>query len=155
MTRSENYDSIMSPPRRSGCSTYGERLAIRLGLRSPKRSLPLLDEWGARHADPDSGLWALTPSCGSGYWELWAPGSADPDVDFPYADAEPHALHQAREGENGEDDLAATSGWLVSWLERVTGARVIDLVEGWSAPYGPVRDREYVIYARVDTGRPA
>jgi hypothetical protein len=98
-------------------------------------------------------VWALTPPCGYGYWELWAPGSADPDAVFPYADAEPHALHPSREEENGEDDLAAISWWLEPWLERGTGARVIDLVEGWSAPYGPVPDREYVIYARVDTGR--
>jgi len=77
------------------------------------------------------------------------------EINHPFfgADAEPHALHPSREEENGEDDLAAISGWLEPWLEQVTGARAIDLVEGWSAPYGPVPDREYVIYAQVDAGR--
>jgi len=121
-----------------------------LGRRRPKWTLPLLDEWCARHADPDSGLWALTPPCGYGWWSLWAPGSADPTADYPYEHVEPFALHPAREGENGEDDLTAISGWLTPWLEEVTGGRVVDLVEGWCAPYGPARDcREYVIYAQV------
>ena len=125
-------------------------LAAYLGRRHPKRSLPLLDEWCARHAEPDSGLWALTPPCGHGWWSLWAPGSADPDADYPYEHVEPFALHPAREGENGEDDLTAISGWLTPWIEDVTGGRVVDLVEGWCAPYGPARDcREYVIYAQV------
>jgi len=121
-----------------------------LGRRRPKWTLPLLDEWCARHADPDSGWWALTPPCGCGWWSLWAPGSADPDADYPYEDGEPLALHPARAGENGEDDLAAIGGWLTPWLEEVTGGLVVDLVEGWCAPYGPARDcREYVIYAQV------
>ena len=126
-------------------------LAAYLGRRRPKWTLPLLDEWCACHADPDSGLWALTPPCGYGWWSLWAPGSADPDADFPYTeDAGPYARHPAREGENGEDDLAAIGGWLGPWIEEVTGARVVDLVEGWCAPYGPARTlREYVIYAQV------
>jgi len=130
-------------------------LATRLGGRRRTWALPLLDEWCARHVDPESGVWALTPPCGYGFWSLWAPGSADPDADFPYEDrcphaGQPYALHPARQGENGEDGLPEIRGWLVPWLVEVTGGRVVDLVEGWSAPYGPERtSREYVIYAVV------
>ncbi len=124
-------------------------LATRLGWRRPKWALAPLDGWAAWHTDPDAGVWSLTPPCGHGWWRLWAPGSPDPDVDFPYEDREPYARHPARDG---ADDLPAIYGWLVPWVEQVTGGRVVDLVQGWSPPYGPARDlREYVIYARVVT----
>jgi len=127
-------------------------LAPRLGGRRPTWPLPPLDGWDAWHADPDSGVWSLTPPCGHGWWSLWAPGSADPGIEFPYEDRCPDARHPARDGENGEEDLAAIRGWLVPWIEEVTSGRVVDLVEDWSAPYGPARTfREYVIYARVVT----
>jgi len=119
-----------------------------LGRRRLTWSPPMLDDWCAASADPDSGVWALTPPCWNGVWKLWAPGSADPYADFPYS-GEPHTQHPAR---GGEDDLGAIIGWLLPWLEDVTGGRVADALEGWCAPYRPERDcrrGEYVIYVRV------
>lgn len=118
-------------------------------LFRPGRRLPMLDDWSAMHTDPASGVWAVSPPCGHGLWLLWPPGAADPDADFPY-EGDPAAEHPARPGENGGDRLADIEHWLRPWVERESGGRITELVEGWCAPYGPDRNlREYAIYARV------
>lgn len=123
---------------------------VRSLFRRATGARPFLDEWSARHADPTSGVWAVCPPCGYGWWNLWAPGAADPAADFPYS-GEPFARHPANlDDDYGEEELADIEHWLLPWLEETSGGLVVELVDGWCAPYGPRRgSREYVIYARV------
>ncbi|WP_163552030.1 hypothetical protein [Candidatus Frankia alpina] len=109
-----------------------------------------LSDWHPRHRVPAGDVWAVTPPCGYGHWTLFAPGSRSGP--WPYEGITPAATRPATEP--GEyhvqlclDDVAA---WLGPWVEQVTGTRVVEMVEGLSAPYGPAGDLyEYVIYVRV------
>jgi hypothetical protein len=101
-----------------------------------------LADWEAGHGDPNGDVWCVSPAYGHA-WRLWPPGTqrdengrinddaaAEWPVD-PVEDSEPTWL-------------ADVESWMRSWIEDVSGGRVVEMVEGltWS---------EYVIYARVVT----
>lgn len=130
--------------RKTRCSSHGHR----------KRWLPELDDWSHQHNNPNSGVWAVTPPCGYGHWDLFAPGATQ-DGDRFYT-GDPFAQHAAREDENGNDGLPEIRKWLLPWVETVSGGVVTDVVEGWCAPYGPdLSCREYAIYLQVSGGHMA
>jgi hypothetical protein len=112
-----------------------------------------LTVWHAEHRDPAAGVWAVRPPCGYGRWTLYRPG-AQPDEHGFDRDADVADVHPAS-GEYGGDsdrlDLADVRWWMEVWIARVAGSPVVEMVEGWSEPYGPRRDQqEYVIYARTE-----
>ncbi|MCK9898371.1 hypothetical protein [Frankia sp. AgB32] len=110
-----------------------------------------LTAWHPAHRSPTGDVWAVTPPCGTGEWALFAPGSPTGGP-IPYAGVTPAALHPTR-GFGGDNDrlrLVDVHTWMRPWIERISGGRVSELAEGWSAPYGPTgTTQEYVIYARV------
>ncbi|MEX5633810.1 hypothetical protein [Parafrankia sp. FMc2] len=105
----------------------------------------------AGHRDPGGDVWAVCPPCGYGRWQLYAPGAPTAGP-FPYADVTPAATHPTRGfgGDNDRTRLADVQGWMRPWIEQVSGAWVVEMVESMGEPYGPSGDLlEYVIYARV------
>ncbi|KDA44970.1 hypothetical protein [Frankia sp. BMG5.23] len=114
-----------------------------------------LTGWHPAHRDPSGDVWAVTPPCGDGLWTLYAPG-APTGGPYPYQGATWASTHVADDRFGGDHDrlrLADVEGWMRPWVERVSAGRVVDMAEGWSAPYGPGgTQQEYVIYARVVAG---
>ncbi|ORT46985.1 hypothetical protein [Frankia sp. KB5] len=125
-------------------------IALRRRLRATWEGTDLTG-WHPAHRDPSGDVWAITPPCGYGMWTLYAPGAPTPGP-FPYAGVTPAAIHPTL-GFGGDHDrlrLADVETWMRPWVERVSAGRVVDMAEGWSAPYGPGGiQQEYVIYARV------
>lgn len=114
------------------------------------------------HADPNSGMYAIHPSCGYGFWRLYAPGSYTLDEPWPTKDHEPVAVLPDNdpslpsydpicEGPGIESPtLAEMSGWISAWVEQVTGREVVDIAHGWSAPYGEDGDAyEYTVFVET------
>jgi hypothetical protein len=137
-------------------SRFAERARGVLGLCTPVRrsrpAWPDLAAWHPRHRDTAGGVWAVRPPCGYGTWSLYGPGAAiDPVTRFLVED--PAARHPATSEYGGDSDrttLADVRWWMRPWIERVSGGRVVEMVEGWSEPYGEHREwQEYVIYAAV------
>lgn len=115
-----------------------------------------LTGWHAEHRDPAAGVWAVRPPCGYGRWTLYRPGSRPDERGFTRT-VDVAAVHPASVEYGGDTDrlrLADVSWWMEVWIARIAGAPVLEMVEGWSEPYGPRGDQqEYVIYARTG-GRP-
>ncbi len=109
-----------------------------------------LTGWHPAHRDPAGDVWAVTPPCGSGMWTLFAPGSPV-DGPYPYDRVTPAGFHATDGPDDDRLSLADVEAWMRPWIEQVTGARVVQMAEGWSTPYGSDGDhQEYVIYARVE-----
>ncbi|SBW17218.1 hypothetical protein FDG2_0113 [Candidatus Protofrankia californiensis] len=126
----------------------------RPGVHQPWQDVDL-GLWHTAHADPHGLVWAVTPPCGRGRWALYPPGAPTGGA-YPYKDVAPASTHPTA-GFGGDHDwlaLADVEAWMRPWVERVSGGRVLAMVEGWGATYGPRNSlREYVIYARVEVTR--
>lgn len=114
--------------------------------------------WGPQHREPGSGLWRLTPPCGSGRWNLWSPGAPQDDHGF-YVNA-PFTWHPANDEFGGDTDritLGEIRWWLVPWMERVTRQQVLDLWEGSTEEYGEHgnRAREWGIWIQTTSQLPS
>lgn len=122
--------------------------------RRPAWDMSDLTDWHPQHRTEGSGVWAVRPPCGYGLWTLYRPGSQPDEQGFSRQQdvVEVRAAADEFGGDNDRVGLADVRWWMELWVAGVAGAPVVEMVEGWSEPYGPERDhREYVIYVR--TGR--
>lgn len=127
-----------------------------------RNTLPDLADLDREHAQAASGVWRVGPPCGYPTWDLFAPGQSNPDADWPTHGITPVGKFSAVDGpgydptNDGREPLRIEelAGWMRPWIEEVSGGRVVKLVEGWGAPYGPGRDqREWAAFARVEGGQ--
>jgi hypothetical protein len=131
-----------------------ERLVARFDRRErPAWDLTDLTTWHAEHRRADSGVWAIRPPCGWGNWTLYRPGSQPDENGFSRA-IDVAGLHPATDEYGGDNDrtvLADVRWWMEVWVAQHAGAPVIEMVEGWSEPYGSEGQYcEYTIYARTE-----
>jgi len=105
----------------------------------------LLD-WERAHADPAGDVWAI--SFVGDAWDLYRPGSPK-EGPYSYEGVEP--ADQDRDWDchckdkTHQEDLP----WARAWVERVSGKRAVDAVNGFAWPDGLCGD--YVIYVRVES----
>jgi hypothetical protein len=126
--------------------------------RDRQRNTPL-PQWQAEHADPTSGVWMISPPRGYPQWNLYAPGAGALGADG-MPTAEPTDLFSSLDGPGTEDPeedpqpLDQMATWARPWIERVSGGRVVEMVEG-IASFGPGgRCCDHAVFARVEGGRP-
>jgi hypothetical protein len=127
-----------------------KRLALRVWARLEGFPVEWYDrgrlvDWERAHADPAGDVWAT--SWGGDAWYLYPPGSPK-DGPYPYegvAEADRCADWNGDEERSRGEDLP----WAQAWVERVSGRRVVDAVNGF-AWYGPDHAAsDYIIYVRV------
>ncbi len=133
---------------------------VRRAARKERNARPPLLGWAEEHARAGSGVWSISPPCGYDSWDLYAPGTGLDSRGF--IDTEPTATFPAKHGpgldpmtDGGEPfTLDEVREWAVPWIEEVSGGKVVDLVDGWGAPYGPNREHyEYAVFAKVEGGQ--
>lgn len=121
------------------------RLRERVTGDSPL-SADLID-WEVAQADPYGDVW-LAAVIGDD-WALYPPGVYDAAGNDPLAKVAPAYVRFNEVGRWRRPRLRRVRRWLVPWVELVSGARVVDTVEGL-AWYGPEYDQSrHVIYLRV------
>jgi len=123
--------------------------------RRRRRELPDLTALDMLALSPESGVWRITPPTGSLAWQLFPPGT--PRTEHGFIAADPVAEFDAYDGPGRQrfDDpamrLEQIAPWARPWVEQVSGRRVVELHEGWGAPYGERGEyREYVVFALTE-----